>query len=180
LQFIMKHKKLILLMTAVYCGVFFCINLMATGIQGENSDEKGSGKLVRVDLLKPKAKEIKSPMRNIFMERKIEGIPDLDKKEKTGIAGSLEGLDLKGGEEEGQGGEIDQKKIFGYDIKYLGYIASFGKKVALILYRGEAVAVEKGSILPGGIEILDISLDNVTVKSSGSDKMVIKLEGEEK
>jgi hypothetical protein len=166
----MRNKIIILLVTAFYIGIFSCMNLTAMDIQENNPDKKNSGKLIRMDLLNPKAKDIKPPLRNIFTGRKIETI--------AGLEGSL---GMKAGEEEVQSKEIDQEKDSYPDLKYLGYIASFDKKVALILYRDEVMAVGKGCVLPGGIEIIDISLDAITIKkSSGSDKMVIKLEGEEK
>jgi hypothetical protein len=50
----------------------------------------------------------------------------------------------------------------------------------LILYNGEFLAVEKGYVLPGGIEIIEITSKTVTVKGLGTEKKVLKLEGEEK
>jgi len=160
--------------------LFFFVKIMSIGIQEEKPDKEWKEKLVRIDLLKEKAEEIKPPLRNIFTGRKIQGPSDLEGREIPGIISSLVDFKRNVGEEESQSQEADLEKKLVYDIKYLGYIASFGKNVALILYKGEAVAVEKGSVLPGGIEIIDISLDKVTIKSSGSDKIAIKLEGEEK
>ncbi|MFW6123678.1 MAG: hypothetical protein ACOC5G_00490 [Acidobacteriota bacterium] len=176
----MRPKTFILLATAVLTGLFFFMNLRDLESQEKNTDENNSGRLVRMDLLKSKNEEMKSPLRNIFTAEKTRGAPGLVSSEATGGAGSFESLDTKAGEEEGQSKEINQEKFLAYNLKYLGYIASLEKKVALILYNGEALAVEKGAILLEGIEIIDISLDNVTVKSSESEEIVIKLEGEEK
>jgi hypothetical protein len=176
----MKNKARIFLVAAGFVGLFFCVEIMSMGIQEEKPDKEWKGKLVRIDLLKGKEDEIKPPLRNIFTGRKIQGASDSEGRETPGIISSLVGFKRNVGEEESQSQEADLEKKLVYDIKYLGYIASFGKNVALILYKGEAVAVEKGSVLPGGIEIIDISLDKVTIKSSGSDKIAIKLEGEEK
>jgi len=158
-------------------GMLFPRSLPSLKDQEKESDKDKIQKIVRIDLLKLENEKIKPPERNIFTGEKIESSPDPEKTAAAKIEQLRPGLDIESGEPEGQ--EKGPEKIFLHGFKYLGYIASPEKKVALILYEGQAMAVEKGSVLPGGIEIVNISLDNMTVRRSGSEEIVIKLEGEE-
>jgi len=175
----MQSKKNWAPISVVLSAVFLCATWASFGIQEKDGDDTESVRIIRLDLLKPKAKEISLPVKNIFTGQSDERLSVSEPRGTPGTerpTGDLsQGVDVSVNEREERNPGIP-----GFNLKYLGYVASLKKKVALILYNGEFLAVEKGYVLPGGIEIIEITSKTVTVKGLGTEKKVLKLEGEEK
>jgi hypothetical protein len=175
----MSSKKIVAQISVAFIVLFFCMHLVSFGTQEKAGVDTKPERIIRLDLLKPKKREMSLPVINIFTGQRDE---NLSVSEHRGIpitnrpTGDLsQGIDVSVNE-----GEERNPGIQDFNLKYLGYVASLEKKVALILYNGEFLAVERGTVLPGGIEIIEITSTTVTVKGSGSEKRVLKLEGEEK
>ena len=65
------------------------------------------------------------------------------------------------------------------DIRYIGYITSSHKIVALIIFEGEALAVEEGEKISSDIKIGKISLKEIEIIGPESKKRKYSIEGEE-
>ncbi len=180
MQLIMWNKKIIAFAAAVPLILFFSTAESILSAAQNNQDEDQIKKIIRLDLLKPKTKEIVLPVRNIFTGQKINETSASDQggSLKKGISAGDLGLTAELSEK--KEGLADREKTMAFNLKYLGYIASMEKKVALIFYEGEILAVEKGAILPGRVEVVDVAVSCLVVREPGSEKLVIKLEGEEK
>jgi hypothetical protein len=175
----MKNRKTIEFWAVFPVIVFLLTGLILYGKEGKSTNESESQRLIRLDLLKNRARDLSVPLRNIFIETRAKGVNSLKNTLSSSIEKSGGILDIEGGENFIQSEGINPEKRGALEFRYLGCIASSEKKVALIFYRGEALVVEKGSFLPEGSEIIDITLNEVTLKGPGADKIVIKLEGVE-
>jgi len=127
-------------------------------------------RLVRIDLLKLKKKELMPPKRNIF-SMKRETYADLESSsisaEERNIMG--QGLDIHKGQE---------NSLTGLDLNYIGYVESEEKIIALIIFRGEALAVQKGDVISENIVIGEVTKDGVEIIVQGSRKKTFSLEEE--
>jgi Tfp pilus assembly protein PilP len=63
-------------------------------------------------------------------------------------------------------------------VKYIGYVKSGKKVVALILIGSETYAVESGDVLEVGMTIGKITPDDMEIFNQGSEPIRINLEGE--
>lgn len=140
-----------------------------TSILEEDKSEKG---LIRLELLSNIKKEMKQPLRNIFLpyERMMEKNPKM--KEEKDLLGPL-------GTEVSENNE-DEAYLKILDLKYLGYVGTSHKKDALVTLRGESFSVQKGDELPGGIIVLRIDNEKIVFKSPQYGEFQILLQGEER
>jgi len=175
----MQSKKIWAPTAVVFIAFFFYTHLFSFTVQEKSRDESRKTRLILVDLLKQRKNEMKKPVKNIFTGKREEGPSGSGNR---GIPGTNRPADDSGQRADAYAGEQKERDpgIQGFNLKYIGYVASLEKKVALILYNGEFLAVERGYVLPGGIEVIEITSRAVTVKGLESEKRVLKLEGEEK
>jgi len=66
------------------------------------------------------------------------------------------------------------------DIRYIGYIHSQLRTVALIMLEGEAMAIKAGEIIAEGIEIVMISPTEISYLGPDSLTNTVSLEGEDR
>ncbi|MGB2845701.1 MAG: hypothetical protein WBC02_12675, partial [Candidatus Aminicenantaceae bacterium] len=63
-------------------------------------------------------------------------------------------------------------------IRYVGYVISGEKVIALIIFRGNTLAVEKGEMISEGVKVGEITSAAIEIVSSNSEKRKFPLEGE--
>jgi Tfp pilus assembly protein PilP len=63
-------------------------------------------------------------------------------------------------------------------VKYIGYVQSGKKVVALIILEGNTYAVESGDVLETGLTIGEITPELMEIFERGSEPRKISLEGE--
>lgn len=131
----------------------------------------GQTSLVRKDLLEPSKRQLSPPLRNIFTRQRI--IPS---GERPGFFGT-EGEASPGGTSVRPGSENENTEI-SINVKYIGYVNSEERVIALIILDGETYAVESGDLLEGGIHIGEITPDDVEIIGPDSGSNKVKLEGE--
>ncbi|MBD3414341.1 MAG: hypothetical protein GF421_07930 [Candidatus Aminicenantes bacterium] len=175
----MRNRKAQILLASVFFLVILSADPMASQVPENKTHKKQEHSLVRLDLLKKKTNEIQVPLRNIFTGQKLRETQDQKQKTNQRARNLVEDVDVPVKAHSAQAEQGLEKSSLYLNLKYLGYIASIGKKVALVFYDREFLAVEKGTVLPDGIEVVDISESQIEVMISGSDKLVIKLEGED-
>lgn len=64
------------------------------------------------------------------------------------------------------------------DVKYIGYVKSEKRVVALIILEGQTYAVESGDVLEMDVTIGEITPDDMEIIDQGSEPKRINLEGE--
>lgn len=158
--------------------LFFCLVLIIVLHGNANQDQSnektadpktGNG-LIRKDLLVTQEQPLKMPERNIFK-------PD---RRRTASEVQEDSGPIVPTEELSAPDEGDAEIVTGWtgQLRYIGYIGSLKRTVALIIFNGEALAVETGEQISDEITVTKIS--PLEVEFEGPDSMQIKavFEGE--
>lgn len=126
--------------------------------------------LIRKDLLVLDVKKLDPPKRNIFTPNSAEGQE----------IGDFEDMDNRQQAEQQNlatlGAELPSVRAPG--LKYIGYVKSGQKITALILFEGEALAVDVGEEIAEGVSISKITLESITVIGPDQEPQTFPLEGE--
>jgi len=129
--------------------------------------------LVRIDLLRKKIVKLKPPERNIFK-------PDKRRSPSVmgGDIGPIQGIP----NEELPIDGIDRKKAASNSIslRYIGYVGSMEKTVALVIFEGQALAVKKGDMVLDNFKVLNITRKEIEFAGRDSITRKVSLEGEER
>jgi len=134
----------------------------------EESRKKQEKSFIRKDLLMKESKKLRPPRRNIFSLQKITFGENESLRDEQGGAGSIEGRqNIRGG----QTGS-------GMEPRYIGYICSDQKIVALIIFEGEILAVDEGEVIGDGVKVGKIIPEKIEIIWPDSTKKVYSLEGE--
>ncbi len=134
-----------------------------------NSPRKEEAKsLIRKDLLRTHGTETGVPKRNIFAPRS-HASPPLSLKAQESI-GPEAAEKLPGKDEE--------QPAFNVNLRYVGYIESPGRMIALIILEGQALAVAEGEVVSEGIKIGKISPTEIEIIMPDSTTRKFSLEGE--
>lgn len=138
----------------------------------DNNQEKKEEKrppvgLIRKDLLTHDIKKLDPAKRNIFIPNsagslEVEAVNERQQAEQQNIE-ALEAEQLS-------------KRPLG--LRYIGYVKSIQKITALILFEGEALAVDVGEEIAEGVSISKITLEDITVIGPDQEPWKFPLEGE--
>jgi len=168
----MKAKTWELVSAILFLAVLVCAETRQEAQEPTSRKVKGQTSLVRKDLLQPTQKQLSPPQRNIFTRQRIS--PSREGSEYLGADQKL-----SPGGTPFQAGSENQNAEISIDVKYIGYVYSEKKVIALIILSGETFAVESGDILEGGLHIGEITPDDIEVIGPDSESNKVKLEGEE-
>jgi len=128
--------------------------------------EKG---LIRKDLLLREKMELGNPVRNIFTLRRS-------------VSREIERNPVKLRQNQQQNptlpGKHEASSSLPLNIRYIGYVISDDKMVALIVFEGDALAVEIGEVISEGVKIGKITPEEIEIIGSDSQKRRYYLEGE--
>lgn len=116
-------------------------------------------------------KTLEPPLRNIFTPHRIRSAGT----EFETISSQKNTLNKK------KGSELqirNQDSVLDFDLRYIGFIESGKKIVALIVFDGESLAVEKGELISEGVEIGEITIMDIEVIGPDSNRRKFSLEGE--
>ena len=156
------------------CLVLFFLYGMTVGFfQEKKVADRDPSSLIRKDLLPKERKSLAPPQRNIFTPQR--GEYGLDRPVDAGV---IEG---QPGSKNITDGESPEPLIApGIDIRYIGYIGSQERTVAIIIFNGDALAVEKGELISEHMKILEITPQSIKFEGSNSIPNEVFLEGEER
>jgi hypothetical protein len=155
----------------VACILFFCfLCLSCASLAQEKNPEQDSEKeaksLIRKDLLQIKREDPKLPGRNIFTPQ------------SRGMSGEvIQSLEISPSLQEGASAEV-MDSSFSLDLRYIGYVDSGQKMVALVIFEGEAIAVQRGEKISEQYTVEEITTENIEIIGPGGEKKKIPLEGE--
>ena len=154
---------------------FFVSGALYSGVSAQEKkekvqEEKVRTSLVRKDLLKPTKEPLPPIKRNIFTRQRMTSTEE-------GDGSVLEDVRRPGQKQspDAQPAEAERVRI---DARYIGYVQSGDKVVALIILGGNTYAVESGDVLEMGVSIGEITPDEMEIIDSGSEPVRINLEGE--
>jgi len=122
---------------------------------------------IRMDLLRAEKKPLPPAARSIFTARRA-AYPDIDSPR---LEEDIERKEESGGIQREQPGEF-------LDLRYIGYIRSGTKIVALVIFQGEALAVVEGEMVAEGITVKNIGLEDIEVLGPDLKSSLFSLEGE--
>ncbi len=156
----------------------FFILFLSTGLSiwaGEEKLQKkalekgGEKSLIRKDLLVREKIELGNPVRNIFTLRRS-------------VSREIERNPVKLWQNQQQNPTLPNKyeasSSLPLNIRYIGYVISDDKMVALIIFEGDALAVESGEVISEGVKIGEITPEEIEIVGSDSQKRRYYLEGE--
>ena len=148
--------------------------------QQEEAPKTLKSSFIRKDLLDRSGAEedLQPPIRNIFSPRRS-GPPgsgrNFDGADPNRINpdGTTEG-------EEAEAGTEEEEYVPEIDIRYIGYIRSQVRTVALVMLEGEAMAVKAGEIIADGVQIVTITPTEISYTGPDSLTKTVSLEGEDR
>lgn len=142
--------------------------------ENQKMEMEPSSRLVRKDLLEKKAEDLTVPKRNIFT-------PDARGGPGAEFSGGLLGEEGPEGIMEPQESDFpdEMEMAGGLDLRYMGYVSSGEKTVALILFQGLAMAVAKDDMITANLKVVTITREAIEV--IGPDEIVkkVSIEGED-
>jgi hypothetical protein len=153
----------------------FVSSLMYPGILQQDSDRKQQEpkSLIMKELLVPRAKSLPPPKRNIFTrQRPGSGARKFDSPEGFPSPGQIQGKNVSPDQNKKTEEEVR------INVRYIGYVQSGKKVVAVIILEGQTYAVESGDILDMGVTIGEITPDDLEIIDKSSQSKRIRLEGE--
>ncbi|MFC2166562.1 hypothetical protein ACFLQZ_01200 [Acidobacteriota bacterium] len=161
---------------SICLGLVFVLFFFFTPVissQQENKEEKRPPVgLIRKDLLTQDTKKLDPPKRNIFIPNST-GRQEVDEFEEMNEKQQVEQQNI-------EALEVEQLSARSLGLRYIGYVKSAQKITALILFEGEALAVDVGEEIAGGVSISKITLEDITVVGPDQEPRKFLLEGETK
>ncbi len=165
----MQYFKSICLSLVLF--LFFTTLVSAQDKNQEKEEEKRPPVgLIRMDLLTQKINKLDPPKRNIFVPNsagrlEVEALENLIERQPVELP-NIEALEAE---------QISPRPL---GLRYIGYVKSGQKITALILFEGEALAVDVGEEIAEGVSISEITLEDITVIGPSQEPWKFPLEGE--
>lgn len=151
---------------------FFCVAFwMMNGkerIDREKPESEAKKSLIRKELLFTEKKELKPPRRNIFSPRSS-GI----REEAPEALRTSRGLQETGDDFE------DDASLPSFNLRYIGYIDSGQRIIALVIFEGQAMVVEEDERISEQLQVGKITTKEIEIIGPGAERRKYSLEGEE-
>ena len=122
---------------------------------------------IRMDLLRVEKKPLPPAPRSIFIAGRSR-YPNID---TARLQEEIERIEEAGG--------IQREHSEEYlDLRYIGFVRSGQRMVALVIFQGEALAVAEGELIAEGITVKKIEVEEIEVVGPDSKSSTFLLEGE--
>ncbi len=165
----MKAKKIASAFFILCLSIGLSIWAGEEKLQKKGFEKGGEKSLIRKDLLVREKIEFGNPVRNIFTLRRS-------------VGRQIERNPVKLRQNQQQNptlpGKYEASSSLPLNVRYIGYVISDDKMVALIVFEGDALAVEKGEVISEGVKIGEITPEEIEIIGSDSQKRRYYLEGE--
>lgn len=157
-------------------GLGLAASWAQTSPPAKPSSPEAKPSLIRMDLLRLPQEEMIPPLRNIFApgtrtSRPVESAfqesqpwPQDEQAAETPVSAASEGSTTP--------------PVLTVNLRYIGFIESARRMIALVLFEGQAVAVVEGEVVGEGIRIGRITRDEVEVILPDSSTRLFSFEGE--
>lgn len=143
--------------------------------QAKTKGQRARRSLVRKDLLEREAGPLKPPLRNIFAPGRPGSGPD-----GSGIPGAGTDEDVIGEAAQGQDASAGDDLAAVPALRYIGYISSSERTVAVVIIDGEAMAVKQGDLAGDGVTIMKITPEEIVFQGYDAVSRTVSLEGEDR
>jgi hypothetical protein len=172
----MKNSRLVLLACVfLYLSASVVFSRPPQEADPANPKAKGARRsLVRKDLLEREAEPLQPPLRNIFAPQR----PGLQ-RDGSGLTG-IDDPDEISDEDTPEGDAADEEFAVVLDLRYIGYIRSSERTVAVIIFEGEATAVKTGDLVSEGVTIMKITPEEIVYQGPDAVSRTVSLEGEDR
>ena len=161
----MRNKKFIASIV-IFCFLYLSFFSIAETDGSRQEPEEKVKSLVRKDLLQIKREDLKLPGRNIFTPQSRRMSEEV-----------VESFEISPGLQEETSSEVSNNS-FSLDLRYIGYINSGQKMVALIIFEEVAIAVQRGEKISEHYTVGEITKDKIVIIGPSGEKRQIPLEGE--
>jgi hypothetical protein len=141
------------------------------------SREAGKSNLIRMDLLRLSQGESRPFQRNIFAPGPAYGAPSPSGAPVSQVSSERQ----VSPEFQPQGEEVRTEVVtpaFSVNLRYVGFIVSARRLIALVILEEQALAVAEGEVVREGVRIGKISVDEIEVILPDSSTRKFPLEGE--
>lgn len=165
----MKAKKIVPASIIILLCTSFWLGAQKENSKKKSDPEKGVISLIKKDLLFNKRKKLGPPRRNIFSAHK----PEIRNTKVNPVVPEKDTQELKALITE----RISSRLL---NIRYVGYIVSGEKIIALIFFEEIVLAVEEGEVIAEGVEVEKITPVEIEITGPDSKKRKYPLEGEDK
>lgn len=167
----MKFKKSLAAALIFFLGISLCLWAREGMFQKKKPKEKEIKSLIRKELLLKERKKLEPPRRIIFSPRSS-GPPE------TQADAFRIGQNPPESSPETPSTLSENRSLVPSNIRYIGYIHSEDKIVGLIIFEGNASAVEEGEMISAGVKIGKITLEEIEIIGPDSEIRKYSLEGE--
>jgi hypothetical protein len=138
-------------------------------LQKKGLDKGGGKSLIRKDLLLRDKIELGNSVRNIFtLRRSVRR--EIQRNPVELLQNQQQNSNLPN--------KLGASSSLPVNIRYIGYVISAEKMVGLIVFEGNALAVERGELISDGVKIGRITTEEIEIIGSDSQKRRYYLEGE--
>jgi hypothetical protein len=141
------------------------------------SSEGKKSSLIRMDLLRLSQEAGKPFRRNIFAPGQAAGFPSHSIAPVSQVSPERQmSAEFQPREEEARPEVV--APAFNVNLRYVGFIVSARRLIALVILEGQALAVAEGEVVSEGVRIGKISVDEIEVILPDSSTRKFPLEGE--
>ena len=165
----MKAKEIMSAFFILILSIGLCIWAGEEKLQSKGLERSGEKSLIRKDLLLREKVEIGNPVRNIFAPRR---------SARSEIQRDPVSLKQSQQKDPTPSNNYEASSSLPVNIRYIGYVISADKMVGLIVFEGNALAVESGEVISDGVKIGKITIEEIEIVGSDSQKRRYYLEGE--
>lgn len=163
----MKTNKIVSAFFVLSLSIFLTSGEVQEKLQKKEAGEEGTKSLIRKELLLKKKVKLEPPQRNIFSVHKT---ARQEKREEISSSQQNPHRNPVFSREAPSPGQLH--------IRYVGYVISGEKVIALIIFRGNTLAVEQGEMISEGVKVGEITSAAIEIIGSNSEKRKFPLEGE--
>ena len=162
-------SKLPVLLLVLYATVSLPAHIrQETPKKEKNGEVSPRVSFIRMDLLRSEKKPLPPAPRSIFTAKRFVS-PAIG---AARLQEEMERIEETGGIQREQSGEY-------LDLRYIGYVRSGKKIVALVIFQGEALAVAEGEMIVEGITVKKIEMEEIEIIGPDSKTSMFSLEGEQ-
>ena len=167
---------------AAFACVFLYISAAGafSGLPQEEAQTKVKPKrarrsLIRIDLLEREKVPLTPPLRNIFAPGRPGSGPA-----GSGSPGTGTEEDISDDAALGQDDSAEDDFAAVPDLRFIGYISSTERTVAVVIFEGEAMAVKRGDLVGEGVTIMKITPEEIVYQGADAVSRTVSLEGEDR
>lgn len=158
---------------------FFLLLILINFSFNSQSQEKKSGaekipSLIKINLLPKKDISFAPVLRDIFSPQVYSSPLPVSSSEKQS---SGPGQVILGQQSEPEG-ETASSTGYRLSLRYIGYVHSIGKTIALIVFNGLAIPVEEGELITPEFQVVRITPEEIVIAGPDKEEFRFSLEGE--